>query len=151
MIKVTGGLVPAPTWKSIMLVAEAGQRPEGLAGIPYDESYAQAVVANAEDSAAVPDEIDQPAAGEITAAAAEPDDMSQVLKGMFNLFEDGGKPAKRKSKLKTAKAKSDTLILPKANADAEPAGDDQRTFLDSIFGSLDEPEKPRKKKPLFSF
>jgi penicillin-binding protein 1A len=157
MIKVTGGLVPAPTWKSIMLVAEAGERPESLPGIPYDDSYtATQVVASAADSAAVPDETDQPAdqagVGEVTASVAEPDDVSQVLKGMFNLFEDGTKPGKRKGKLKSAKTKPDMLVLPKANASAEPpAAEDQRTFLDSIFGSLDGSDKPRKKKPLFSF
>jgi penicillin-binding protein 1A len=157
MIKVTGGLVPAPTWKSIMLVAEAGQRPESLPGIPYDDSYtATQVVASAGDSAATTDDtdqpVDQPAAGEVTASVAEPDDVSQVLNGMFSLFEDGTKPGKRKSKLRTAKTKSDTLILPKANASAEPPpADDQRSFLDSIFGSLEGSDKPRKKKPLFSF
>jgi penicillin-binding protein 1A len=152
MERVTGGLIPAPTWKSIMLAAEADERPEGLAGIPYDESYAQTVVASAGDLTAAPDETDQAMTGDALASMAEPEDVSQVLDGMFGLFEGGAKLGKRKSKIKTTKVNSYTLILPEANADEDVEG--QRTFMESIFGSLNEPEKPRKKKKkksLFSF
>ncbi len=149
MNEVTGGLIPAPTWKSIMLVAEAGRQPEGLAGIPYDDSYAEAAVASAGDPVATPDETDQAV---LTEATATEDDVSQVLKGMFDLFEEE-KPAKRKAKVKTARAKTDTLIL--RNPDSDPEADreagERRSLLDSIFGSLDKPEKPRKRKPLFSY
>ncbi|MGH6906752.1 MAG: transglycosylase domain-containing protein, partial [Aestuariivirga sp.] len=148
MNRMTGGLVPAPTWKNIMLVAEDGQKPEGLPGIPYDESYTQIALASAQDSAATAEEPGQ-AVGDATTATGDPDDVSQVLKGMFSLFEDDARRAKSKSKNKSAKTKSGILILPGANADAN--ADDQRSILDSIFGSMGEPEKPRKKKPFFSF
>ena len=42
MRQVTGGLIPAPAWKRIMEVAEAGEKPTSLAGIPLDDTYAVA-------------------------------------------------------------------------------------------------------------
>ncbi|NJM31333.1 MAG: hypothetical protein HC855_15735, partial [Rhizobiales bacterium] len=36
MNDVTGGLIPAPIWKNIMMVAEQGLTPTSLAGIPLD-------------------------------------------------------------------------------------------------------------------
>ncbi|MBC8036282.1 MAG: hypothetical protein H7X89_03590, partial [Rhizobiales bacterium] len=149
MNKVTGGLLPAPTWKSITLVAEADQKPEGLAGIPYDGSYMEAAIASAGEGTPTPEESDQPVVAD---ASASEDDVSQVLKGMFNLFEEK-KAAKRKSKVKTAKAKAEPVVLsePNAASDADGEAEEQRSLLDSIFGSLNEPEKPRKKKPLFNF
>jgi penicillin-binding protein 1A len=41
MNKVTGGLLPAPTWKLIMLQAEKTRTAAALPGIPVDESYAK--------------------------------------------------------------------------------------------------------------
>src|SRR6185436_3384377 len=41
MKKLTGGLLPAVTWKKIMLQAEQTQVAAGLPGIPLDESYAR--------------------------------------------------------------------------------------------------------------
>ena len=150
MNKVTGGLIPAPTWKSIMLVAEAGQKPEGLAGIPYDDSYEQVQVATAANAPAAADETDQVVADAMP-APAEPGDASQVLNGMFNLFEDGGNPAnpKAQAKNKTARAQSNTLELPPANTDKTASR--RRSFLESIFGPLKKNDKPRKKKTLFNF
>jgi len=151
MNEMTGGLIPAPTWKSIMLVAEAGQTPSGLAGIPYDESYIQLASVATPESAVAPDESDQ-----AVVSPAEPDDVSQVLKGMFSLFEEK-KPAKKKKKTKTAKIEPETLFLPEPNVPHEEDAEEeeQRSLLDSIFGpDEDEPEKPKKKKkkkPLFSF
>jgi penicillin-binding protein 1A len=98
MEKVTGGLIPAPTWKKIMDVAELGQKPEGLAGIPMDETYTAV--------AALPPETPQPAdetpatpatdtanlTSEAEAATPEPapqDDtgVAVVLKDLSSLFE----------------------------------------------------------------
>src|SRR5262249_38506264 len=39
--ELTGGLLPAVTWKRIMLQAEQTQVAAGLPGIPLDESYAR--------------------------------------------------------------------------------------------------------------
>ena len=146
MNEMTGGLIPAPTWKSIMLVAEAGQGPKGLAGIPYDESYVQLASVTTPESAVAPDETDQAVVGDTMPVTAEPDDVSQVLKGMFSLFEEK-KPAKKK-KIKTAKAQAETLVLPEPNVPTEQDAEEeeQRSLLDSIFGSSEEPEKPKKKK-----
>ncbi len=146
MNKMTGGLIPAPTWKSIMLVAEEGQNPEGLAGIPYDESYVQLASLITPETAAAPDETDQ-----AVVTSAEPDDVSQVLKGMFSLFDE-----KKPSKKKKAKPEPETAVLaqPEAPAEQDAEEEEQRSLLDSIFGPDEDPEKPKKKKkksPLFNF
>lgn len=144
MNNVTGGLIPAPTWKDIMLVAENGLKPEGLAGIPYDGSY---VVAAAEPSvpvAASTDETDQSAAVN-TPVAAQPDDVSQVLNGMFNLFEQD----KPRQQSKPAKPKQQALVLPQANT-GDSSASRKRSFFERIFGGMsDSPQpqpRPRKKK-----
>ena len=147
MNQVTGGLIPAPMWKSIMLVAEAGLAPEALAGIPYDSTYTQVAAADATpadvaaaDAAATADE-----AGQAVADAAQPDDVSQVLNGMFDLFDNG----QAQPKSSPAKPKQSALILPKANT--RTAADRKRSFFDSIFGSFGNGDRPRKRKPLFGF
>lgn len=148
MNNVTGGLIPAPTWKEIMLVAENGLKPEGLAGIPYDDSYNVAEVTPPPAAAVPVDETDQ--SGIDTQQVADSGDVSQVLNGMFNLFDDGN-PARQQAKPKPVT--QDALILPKANASSER----KRSFFDRIFGGVDNPnvEKPqkkkKKKKTLFEF
>ena len=148
MNEVTGGLIPAPTWKDIMLVAESGLKPEGLAGIPYDGSYVVAAVEPAHPDPAPPamDETDQSAAGS-TPVTAQPDDVSQVLNGMFNLFEED----KPRQQPKPAKAKQQALVLPKANTGSGTGSARKRSFFDRIFGGIsDSPQpRPRKKKSLF--
>lgn len=101
MEKVTGGMVPAPTWKRIMNVAEKNETPQGLAGIPLDNTYTavadanfddpaldstapaaapdapaapdeEKVAANA-DAAAAPDVVDDAAAGAAEASVSTPD------------------------------------------------------------------------------
>ncbi len=159
MNEMTGGLIPAPTWKSIMLVAEAGRIPEGLAGIPLDETYVpEAVVA----SAAVPDETDQAVVADTMPIEPEADDVSQVLKGMFSVFEEK-KPVKKK---KAKKAKTEVAeakpkkpeVVAEAEGVPEPepeaaAEEDEESLLDSIFGSGDseKPKKKRKKKSFLNF
>ena len=51
MEKVTGGMVPAPTWKRIMNVAEKNETPMGLAGLPLDKTYTAIADANFDDPA----------------------------------------------------------------------------------------------------
>ena len=139
MNEVTGGLIPAPTWKKIMLVAEAGKTPEALAGIPYDESYAQYAVASADEALPV-DETDQ--TNVAASVTGQLDDPSTALNDVFNLFET------EQPKTKLAKRRQTTLILPKANTRTEA---NKPTFLDSIFGGIIEKKPRKKRKPLFGF
>ncbi len=151
MEKVTGGLIPAPTWKSIMLVAEAGQTPESLAGIPLDDSYTPVTVAAVADATATSDETDQPVSdGELP--ASQSGDVSVVLNDMFNLFEQPSAKPKIKTQTQAQaqqKPKQQALILPQANAKTDAVK--KRNFLDKLFGSSGEKSKPRKKKkkPIF--
>ena len=143
MNKVTGGLVPAPAWKRIMEVAEEGQQPASLAGIPLDETYAVAateppanttLIANEETGIITVDTGNQP---------ANADGVAVVLNDMFSLFEKK-KPVKKAAKTtdtKVAKAPDDTLVLPDANANVDSGG----TFLEELFIPA-EPEKKKKKK-----
>jgi penicillin-binding protein 1A len=140
MNKVTGGLVPAPLWRQIMLVAEDGQKPEAVAGIPYDDSYTPVVVASAATADAAPatEEVDQsamPADGGDTATAA--------LNDVFNLFEAPQAVAKPRSQT--------VLVLPKANTDAPKTKAKKRNVFDKIFGALKPKKSKKTKKPLFDF
>ena len=165
MKEVTGGLLPAPTWKRIMVEAERGFQPVGVAGIPYDDSYA---VAQLEDDKTavtqqpVADESDQSVAGNIPAAAND-GDVNNVLNGMFDLFEEtprvaAAKPAKKKTR--------NALVLPKANVQTYSGnesynGNDsdnrrrRRNLIEQIFGGVDEqptsppPERRKKRKKTF--
>lgn len=149
MNRVTGGMLPAPSWKQIMLVAERDQTPKGLAGIPYDDSYAVAAVPPAADlTTPLADEAAQ-GDGSTIPAAAQPDDVAQVLNGMFNLFEENKSPARPTAQ----KSRQEALILPKANIEADTGSgraNRKRSFFEKIFGGVDEPQpqKKRKKKTL---
>jgi penicillin-binding protein 1A len=44
MNEITGGKIPAPTWKRLMTVADAGLERRALAGVPLTSFYANAVV-----------------------------------------------------------------------------------------------------------
>ncbi len=151
MNEVTGGRIPAPLWKSIMEVAEQGLQPEGLAGLPLDDSYIklESAAPAVEAPAASTDET--PDATVDTAVATTGDPGQDVLNGMLNLFEKkapltSNKLKKKKSPRARRKlADGDTTLqLPEANAERAP----KRKFLDSLFGS---PERKKKPKPLFSF
>jgi penicillin-binding protein 1A len=143
MNKVTGGLIPAPIWKRIMLVAEAGTVPEAVAGIPLDGSYTRVAVAGPAEAAAA----GSADSAEIAAAEGQPgtDESADVLNGMFGLFEaNAPKQVGKPKTVKTAK----TLVLPKANTDRQK----KKSFLESLFGSKDQPtKKKKKKKTLFNF
>jgi penicillin-binding protein 1A len=152
MKEVTGGMLPAPTWKRIMVEAERGLKPIGLAGVPYDETYA-AAAAELPAAAPVPnDETDQ--SGAPPAPAAD-EDVNTVLNGMFDLFESS--PTAAAAAVAAAKAKTtatrkkrtnqEALVLPKVNV--QPEGrKKKRRILDQIFGGGgdDEPKQKRKKK-----
>jgi penicillin-binding protein 1A len=158
MEKVTGGLIPAPTWKRIMDVAETGQQPTSLAGIPLDDTYT--AVASAQ-----PDTNLQPVSDETGVAPVDPaspvantdsgtadaapdangEGVAVVLNDMFSLFEKD-KPQKRVVK-RRAKQQDQTLVLPSANADRYS----RTRFLDGLFEGNNAPRKKRKKFTIFGF
>jgi penicillin-binding protein 1A len=157
MNEVTGGLLPAPVWKEIMLVAERNFEPRGLAGIPFDETYALAAAKMREEmAAAMPpaatdqQEIDDAAGMPVVAQSG---DVSQVLKGMFNLFEGPNQPvAPPKAKVQPRKT---TLILPKTNTsmgesleetDTDMRSDKKKNIVQKIFGVIEDPFKKKEKK-----
>ena len=155
MKEVTGGLLPAPIWKRVMLEAERGLKPVGVAGIPLDDSYAVAQIDDVKATVQQPpvsDEADQSVAG--NTPTQNDGDVNNVLNGMFNLFEDtppvvAAKPA--------AKTRKDALVLPKANV--QTGGKARKSnLIEQIFGGIDNnspsqspsqsasPEKRKKKK-----
>jgi hypothetical protein len=137
-----------------MLEAERGLQPVGLAGVPYDETYA-AVAAELPSITQEPlptDETDQ-AAGAATSPAEEGDeDVNTVLTGMFDLFEATPSAAavaaaKAKAKANKKKTKQEALVLPKANVQPETRKRRPRIFEDIFGGGEDaEPQQKRKKK-----
>jgi penicillin-binding protein 1A len=148
MNEVTGGLIPAPTWKLIMLEAERGLTPVSLAGVPYDDTYAIAQLDDAK-ATVVSDEADQGAAGDVL-AQNENDDVNNVLNGMFNLFEETPKVAVAKP---SKKRKEQALVLPKANVQSADSSKKKKNLFKQIFGGIGESseppsqaEKPKKKK-----
>jgi penicillin-binding protein 1A len=174
MEKVTGGLIPAPTWKRIMDVAEVGQQPLSIAGIPLDDTYTavataepdvklQPVVdetaeasadtgdATASDPAADSPVADTPVADASPAATGD-QGVAVVLNDMFSLFEKE-KPVKRQPKPKRAKFQGggQPLVLPRANASNTAQQDNGGgNFIDNLFGSGGQ-KKKRKKFVLFNF
>jgi penicillin-binding protein 1A len=140
MRNVTGGLFPAAAWKRIMEVAEVGEKPASLAGIPLDDTYA--VAATEPDTALVPDDE----TGIVTIDTGNPPasagGVAVVLNDMFSLFEK--KPVKKAAKpadTKVAKTQDETLVLPGANADV----DSESSFMKELFVPV-EPQKKKKKK-----
>ena len=148
MKEVTGGLIPAPTWKRIMAEAERGLQPIGLAGVPYDETYAAAAAElPAVQGPLASDERDQ-AAGAAIAAAAPEEDVNSVLTGMFDLFEAAPSAAAiaaaKASASKTAS--QEALVLPKANVDQPENSRRKNRILEQIFGGDEGRDQPKRKK-----
>jgi penicillin-binding protein 1A len=150
MNEVTGGKIPAPIWKDIMLVAEEGKTPTALAGLPLDGSYTQVAAAVVND-ANTP--VESPDATADTAVAVSVDPGQDVLDGMLNLFDNKQRPAVRKgfkkrralrNQRRFANADGPQLRLPRANVRRQP----RENALDFWF----RPKGQRKKrKTLFSF
>ncbi len=100
-LAVTGGRIPAPAWKRIMDVAEFGVKPEGLPGVPLDDTYTPPPTQVADLSATAATQPDQTiiAPDEESAAAAlaaedsavadgEPDaDSKDILNSMIDLVQ----------------------------------------------------------------
>ena len=146
MAKVTGGLIPAPTWKQIMDVAEAGLKPESLAGIPLDDTYTLTAAAQPETTLApVSDETDATAPATPLATTDQPG-VDVVLNDMFSLFNEKKAPTSQPvSKPKrVARNEPDTLVLPSANTTKKRAKD----FFESLTKPIQAFKKKRKKKTL---
>ena len=139
MKEVTGGRIPAPVWKQIMEVAEAGLKPEGLAGIPLDDTYT--AVATAEPLAGAPAADETPDASDVTVE----EDTRDILDGMISLFQKKQPSTAAAPETKTTRStyqqNTDDLVLPKANVQKRSG----RDFFDSLF----KPNKKKKKKKKF--
>jgi penicillin-binding protein 1A len=159
MHDVTGGKIPAPMWKSIMLVAEEGKKPEALPGIPLDETYTPPPV----DVAAVTPQVlpaDTAVGAEeaSNAPSVDPatDPAQDVLDGLVSLFDKsspsnaGWKQAQKKkiARLKQTLAKHAPSSQSSGQQAAQTAPK-RRSFFDKLFGR-DPPPKP-KRKTLFGF
>ncbi len=138
MNKVTGGMIPAPTWKRIMEVAEAGLRPAGLPGIPLDGTYT-AAPAPAPGSEPIIDE--EPLAPDLVATGSSVDDSKDVLNGMFNLFKNSPTSAKPAKTSSADKPTDPPLILPQANTNSS----EKVSFFDRMF-TRDPAKKKNKRK-----
>ena len=146
MDKVTGGLIPAPTWKQIMDVAEAGLKPESLAGIPLDDTYTLTAAAQPETTLApVSDETDATAPATPLATTDQPG-VDVVLNDMFSLFNEKkaltSQPVSKPKRV--ARNEPDTLVLPSANTTKKRAKD----FFESLTKPIQALKKKRKKKTL---
>jgi penicillin-binding protein 1A len=154
MKDVTGGLLPAPIWQRVMVEAERGLTPIGLAGVPYDASYAAAAPLPSEAGA---EDISGEAA-QAQGANTPPqmgEDVNSVLNGMFDLFEDA--PAATAAAATAAAATAaaarpkaatgqQTLVLPKANVEQPDTRRQRPRILEQIFGEEEDGEQPREEK-----
>ncbi len=160
MKEVTGGLLPAPIWKRIVMEAERGLQPVGFAGVPYDDSYKLAAAQAPQPVApeTVSDETDQAQGADTDSqqADAAAGDVNGVLNGMFDLFE-ATPPVRSASaaQSKPSTAKQEALVLPKANVSPDQQSSPRkRSFVEQLFGggnedptqATDEPKKKKKKK-----
>ena len=155
MNNVTGGAVPAPIWKRIMEVADVGKRPTGLPGIPLDASFVQVAPAEADavDQAPLVDETPDVSP---ESQPDQPDEVRDVLNGMFSLFEkqksitgEGVRAAKAgDGSLQPAKVQN-APKLPRQKASSP--GKDRKSLFDKIFKPRNQGDKPKKKKFFLDF
>ena len=146
---VTGGRVPAPAWKRIMDVAEAGLQPESLPGVPLDSSYTPPPTEASSDvvvaEAAVPVTVD-PALPDSSQADGPSADDKTVLDGMFNLFDPSAEqpsPAAPRPRVNTVSS-AQPLVLPKPNTSSKK----RRSLFDILFGAQ---QQKKKQKGVFGF
>ena len=139
MNKVTGGMIPAPTWKRIMDVAEAGLKPAGLPGIPLDGTYTAAPF----NGPLEPSVEEAPLEADPAIVENIGDDSKAVLNGMFNLFQNTSAPVKPAKTRASSKAKNQPLILPKSNIKSAK----KVSFLDRLFGRKTPKKKSKNRNP----
>jgi penicillin-binding protein 1A len=124
---VTGGRVAAPAWKRIMDVAELGLTPEGLPGVPMNDSY-KPVAASLPEVVPQVDEVVNALDDRVISADSPDENANDVLNGMLNLFQDTGKS--QKPQLLSVKKASRPPVPPKANITAAK----NVSFFDRLFG-----------------
>ena len=160
MKEVTGGLLPAPTWKRIMVEAERGLQPVGLAGVPYDETYAAAA---AELPGAAPSRCP---ATRRDQAAVRPRPPPRRGRGREHRAERHVRPVRGgtrppppwprprpRPRPARRSATQEALVLPKANVQPENRKK-KRRLMEQIFGGNDDDddrpsrsERRRRRKP----
>jgi penicillin-binding protein 1A len=174
MKEVTGGLIPAPMWKKIMMVAEQGLAPAGLAGIPLDGTYTQVASLQPPELKPAADENGERQDSDPTLPSQD-EGVTTVLNDMFRLFE---KPKQTKPAVIAAKKNTKRTVIssrrkvsgrptgrPKRYAEIDTGGEvfvvrerrqtfelpraniaqrDERNFIERIFGSS--PKKKRLRK-----
>jgi penicillin-binding protein 1A len=178
MKEVTGGLIPAPIWKNIMMVAEQGLAPASVAGIPLDETYTQVASLQPPELKPTTDEKSEPQSGD-TAPPAQDESVTTVLNDMFNLFEkpEKAKPAvtfeKKKARKRTVVSSRRRIpSKPRRYAEVDTGGEvvvvrerrqtfelpraniarsDERNFIEKIFGPNKKKRQRKRSKPFFSF
>jgi penicillin-binding protein 1A len=93
--RVTGGSLPAKTWKAFMLRADRAKAPVSLAGLPATEAHAAFLAANrnlldnigGEEVQVAAINPDEEAGNEAAAADSQDDAVVRVLRDMFTLFQ----------------------------------------------------------------
>ena len=158
---VTGGRVPAPAWKRIMDIAEAGLKPEGFPGVPLDKTYTAPppAIANSDLSTVVLPSYPttlvavDPALPDLAEGDGASADAKDVLDSMFNLFDTPSQQAALAQSASVQPAprpklspvsNTHTLVLPRPNVTASK----RRTLMDLLFGG----QSPKKKrKGIFGF
>ena len=158
MHDVTGGKIPAPMWKSIMLVAEQGKKPEGLPGIPLDGTYAPPPIdmaALTQQVASTDGTVGAEEASDTPALDPAADPAQGVLEGLVSLFDKGNaadtptmQAPHRKKIIRLRQTMARRLPQsPISGQQATQGPGKHRSFLDNLFGRNPKP----KRKTLFGF
>jgi penicillin-binding protein 1A len=157
MNEVTGGRVPAPIWKRLHEVADRGKQPMSVAGIPLDGTYQRVAAIDPLPAQVIPQTTDETPDISTDTAAEAPDDVKNVLDGMFNLFEKperqasvrkvaAGRVSKVKSAARPNRVPRNTSLQPE-----QAAGRKKSNFLEKLFRPRKRVEKKKEKKGLFGF
>jgi penicillin-binding protein 1A len=125
MKELTGGKLPAATWKKIMMEAERGKEPMALAGLPLDESYLRFAAEN-------PDMMPAPEPGTVTVAAVPPTTATDAIPATSTAetSETEAAPEPPPTKTKTIDDPPAVVIRPpkraKASAESKPVRAERR-------------------------
>src|SRR5205823_3599865 len=149
MNKLTGGILPAATWKKIMLEAEKTETAAALPGIPLDDSYAryaakeqpQAEV-DAAAGAAGP-AANTGAAGTGTSGGAATAARAPNTAASKNVNVINGPPVHPRQRQALASANEDDVVVIKSRDTSDPVVGVFRDMF-GLFGNSNEP--PAKKK-----
>jgi len=152
MNKVTGGLLPAATWKLIMEQAEKGQVAASLPGIPLDESYAKYAAEHPTETAPAEPEVsalpqveftnEKPTsgnAGTVAASGKQPSDSAADADGPVVLVS----PKLRTADVPVTDESQDEIVVVKPRSQRDPVA---AVFQDmfGLFGD-DDDDQPKKK------